>query len=284
MLESHYLDGVVEMVDEPLDRRRLAHDERERHQPEYPAAHCESAQLTVGEVPRVVAERATAGVADEHVPRAFHRLGERGLGRVSEVENHPTLAERVDELAAAIREALRGRVDPAGKVVREVPREPDHSDAEVPEVRQRGWISLERLDSFHRQQEPDPPVRADPTEVGARPDLEDIVLVLPERAVQLGGLFERSLARPSLVGRIERAHLEPDAACAKLRQPVPRERIRLVPAEDELEREVVVGVRDQRRTYVPTRRAAARTLPRRSARSNACGPAPAASRSGPRSA
>ena len=102
--------------------------------------------------------------------------------------------------------------------------------------------------------------------------------------MQLGGLFERGLARPSLVGRIERAHLEPDAACAKLRQPVPRERIRLVPAEHELEREVVVGVRDQRRALVPTSCAAARTLPARSARSNARGPAPAASRSGTRRA
>jgi hypothetical protein len=71
--------------------------------------------------------------------------------------------------------------------------------------------------------------------------------------VELDGLRERSLT--GLVGRtiggIERAHLKPDAACAEVREPVARERIGLVAPEDELQREVVVSVGDQR-PYVPT--------------------------------
>src|SRR5437763_16025401 len=136
----------------------------------------------------MVAERAAAGVADGHVSRALHCLGEGGLGGVREVEDGTALAELIDELAAAIREALRGRVDPGGEAVREVPRQPDDPDAEVPELPERRRISLERLDSLHRQQEPNLAFRADAFEIGARPDLDDRVWVFSLREVQIACL------------------------------------------------------------------------------------------------
>ena len=187
-------------------------------------------------------------MADDHRRRrcALEDLVERRLGGVGEVDDGPAGSQLVHEGATGVGQALVRSVQAGGEGVRNVVGEPDHADAGVPEVREGRRIVTERLRALHREEEPDAAVRSG--KILAAPHVKDVVTVLVEQAAE--GFEEPVRSGASLVhgpvSGVERADLQRDVPRPQLRQPVRRERVRLVPAEDELEQEIVVGVGDHR--------------------------------------
>jgi hypothetical protein len=100
VLDPHDRDGVIDVVDEALERGIVGiDDERERHDPEHAVAGSQRLQLPVAEVARSVEHRATARVAaqDGTLARDLEQIAERLLGRVRQVEDHASRDEALDE-------------------------------------------------------------------------------------------------------------------------------------------------------------------------------------------
>ena len=231
MLDPHHRDRVVEVVEQPVDRRPLvADDQRERHQPEHAALCGECPELVVGEVALDILHRATARMAADDVTAGREQLVGRRRRRVRQVEHDAALHELVHERTTRVGEPLVGRVEAARGPGRAVPREPGHPHPRVPPLPEPLG---HRLDALEREHQPDPPVPPHLVEVVGRQDREDVVGVLGQRP--LPRVAERHsggavLARGTIGGE-DRAHLERDAAGPELRQPVPRERVLLVAAQ-----------------------------------------------------
>ena len=247
-----HADGVLEVVDDPVERPLLVADrERMQHEPEEPAGGGEGAELVVRQVAGVVVDCTAGRVrADDRGARdPLDDLGERRRRRMREVEDHPEPDELVDERAAEAREAAVLR-----RAVRErvaaVPRQPGHPDAELPERLRRPELVAELLDTLERQHQPDPLAALDGVEVGGRANLQHAVGVLAHRAQQARrlaeGLAQRSL-RLALELDEDGADLQADAAGLEQGQPRPGKGASLAVAElavAELEQQVEVGVRD----------------------------------------
>ena len=190
---------MLEVVDDAVERPLLVADrERMEHQAEEPARVGERAELVVGQVARVVVDRAAGGVGADH-RRAVgpgDDLGERRRRGVGEVEDHPELDELVDERAAEAREpaVLGGAV---GERVAAVPGQPRHPHAELPERLGRPELVAELLDALERQHQPDPLAPLDGVEVGGRAHLQHPIGVLAHGPEEAGRLAERLAQRPS---------------------------------------------------------------------------------------
>ena len=232
MLDPHHRDGVVDVVEPAGERRRLrVDDERHRHHPEHAPAPREPLELPVREVPRMVDDGAAAGVRDREGDVRCQDVAPRLLGCVRQIEHDAELAEATDERLSPVGQPLRRRLDPTRELVRVVPRQARHAHAAPVPVLERLGGAFERLQTLHREHEP----QARVVEVGAGADLADALGVLGDCPSELGLLGQGEVARLGARRgrRIERADLDADAARLELRQPVPLEQPLRAVAEDE---------------------------------------------------
>ena len=161
MLGSHHVHGVIEVVEQALDRRITADGERQGHHPEESVPFRQRGQLVVREVSRHVVDGPAARVTDDHRRRrrALEDLVERRLGGVGEIDDDSAGGQIVHQRTTAIGQTLVGGVEAAGEGVGDVVGEPDHAHTGVPEVREARRIVTERFHAFHREEEPDAAVR-----------------------------------------------------------------------------------------------------------------------------
>ena len=251
-----HLDGMLEVVDRPLDRAPLRVDrDRVQHQAEDAVTVGQRTQLLVGEVARGLVDGAAAGMRDADAAGVgLQALVEEPRRGVREVEDHAQLREARQQPppepgeAAVVGGAVRERVAP-------VPGQPGHPQAELPEEVGCRDLVPERLDPLEGEHQPDPLAALDRVEVRLRPHREDALGVLAHRVLESGHLAER-LAQAPLGLELEldedRADLQADVAGLEQRQPRLCEDVRLaepVLAVCELQQQVGVSIGEQALDY-----------------------------------
>lgn len=254
MLDPHHRRGVLEVVDDTRDRTLVMADcKRVEHDPEQAAAIGKGAKLLVAEVPRMIVHGSTRGVRDENRRIAGPRedIRERRCRCMREVEDHAKLHEPIDEPLAEQRQpacfgcAVRVRVAA-------VPRQRRHPCAELPERVSRPHLVAELLYALQREEKADLLAAFHGVEFGSAANRDDAIRVLVRRPRERGRLRQGLAERPFRLlvqNHEDRAHLQPDAARGKEREPGLREDVRLtepVLAVRELQQKVGVGVGEHR--------------------------------------
>ena len=188
--------GVLDVVEVALEVVAGRVDRGgERHDPDQPVAHGDRAQLVVRGVPRRVADRPAAGVADDQggiVAGPVEHVRESLLGRMREVDGAAEREQAVDELVAeGAQPTGAGLAGAVGECVPPRPCEADHAHAERPERVDQLGAGSESLGPLQREHQPDPLAALRLVEPGDGAHLEHAVGALPHRVVERAGELKR---------------------------------------------------------------------------------------------
>ena len=162
VLDADDLDQMLVVVDDTVDRRVLGVDEAgEQVEADHAARRCDAAQLFIGEIAMVIAERSRSRVrCDDRTSRELEDVLDTGRAEMRHVEDDAESLHLAEDGNACSRQSTT-RLIFAAAVREQRPAhvgERDHPNAELVEDLEDAFVGSERKRALHRDDERDLPV------------------------------------------------------------------------------------------------------------------------------
>ena len=192
VLDADDLDQMLVVIDDTVDRRVLGVDEaREQVEADHAACRCDAAQLLIGEIAMVIAERSCGGVrCDDRTSRELEDVLDTGRAQMRNVEDDAESLHLAEDSNAGPWQSTARFVFTA-PVRQQRPAhvcERDHPNAELVEDLEDAFVGPECKRSLHRDHERDLPLVEGGVDLRAGPADRDIARIELDLALERSDL------------------------------------------------------------------------------------------------